>query len=265
MTRSLTVLTILCALAAPATSLHGAPVPVAGDIYLGQGVNFPNAYGPSPVAFDGSAELLGGPSPEGMNWNESDTFLAEGVWPGGLPTTNGPTGTLAEFSGEGTILEFAWSTEDGDSYNNSGNDVWAVGVADLDFGRPIKALDNTTFAYWTVDGVPQQIQPALLSLLGIEFGPHPSNPAVPQVVFFRDDDDKVNKSTAFPDGKFLFGFSDDEGEATSGVLEGLLIVPTVNDIHLGVMIVPEPSTAYLVLIGGLLMLSMARRRRFTAA
>ncbi len=260
MTRSLTLLTFLCALAAMATSLHGAPVPIAGDVFLGQGINFPNAYGPSPLVYDGTSELLGGPSPEGMNWNESDALLPAGTWPGGLPTTNGPSPTLTEFSGEGTILEFAWSTEDGDSYNNSSSDVWAVAVADLDFGRPIRALDNTTYAYWTIDGTPQVIQPALLALLGLEFGPHPSNPAVPQVIFFRQGDDKVNKSTSFPDGKFLFGFADDEGGARSEVLEGLLSVPTVNDIHLGVMIVPEPSAACLLLVGGLLLLRERRRR-----
>lgn len=266
MSRSTMCLAAAAVLAFAATAGAGSPTPTPGDMYFGQGVNFPNDYGPSPLFYNGVPELLGGPTPDGMNWNESDTFLAAGTWPTGLPTllSDGTPSSIAEYAGQGTIVEFAWSTEDGGPYNDEAidpNDAWAVGIGDLDFGTPIALYNNTVFGYFTNDGVPFVIPPVLLFNFGVESGPHPTDPNISQVIFFRDPDDPVGNNTPFPDGKMLFAF-DNDGDANAQILE-IFLGATVNDLHMGVMIVPEPSTVALLALGGTLCVWLRRRRRTT--
>jgi hypothetical protein len=253
MTRLITCLAAAVLLVIASSAGASAPTPIPGDTYLGQGSNFPNTYGPAALVYDGTTQPLGGPSPEGMNWTVTDTLLPAGTWSGGLPTNKG---SIPEFAGEGTIMAFAWTTEDDAGYNNDAG-AWAVLTADLDFGAGIRLLDNTAFAYWSRDGEPIVVPDVVLALFDAEVGPHPTDPAVTQVIYFRDIDDPAYESTSFPDGKFMFGFEDD-GELNSNVLQLFLGEP-LNGLHMGLMVVPEPATAVLAAFGLLSLLAMGRR------
>jgi hypothetical protein len=255
MTRLITCLAATLLLVIASLAGAAAPTPIPGDTYLGQGNNFPNSYGPSPLVYDGTMQLLGGPASEGMNWTVTDTLLPAGAWPGGLPTNQG---SISEFAGEGTVMQFDWTTEDGANYNNDAG-AWSVLTADLDFGAGIRLLDNTAFAYWSRDGEPLVIPDVVLALFDAEVGPHPTDPAVTQVVYFRDVDDPANQSTPFPDGKFMFGF-DDNGDLNANVLTLFLGEP-LNGLHMGVTVVPEPGTLVLAAFGLLGLLAIGRRRR----
>jgi len=215
---------------------------VTGDQYFIQGVNFPGAYGPSPVTFDGVEELIPG----------SGTMLVSEQslpWPGGGP---GP------FAAPGEMLRFSFRTSNGGQLAGNPFALTNLYITDLDFNMPGMTQvvrEDSAFVYFSANGAPLPMTDALG--LGLTFAIDPFTGA--QVVLLGNSPiagtaDGLDLPDPFPDevdGTALSWF------ATMGAL-GLSGV--VNDVHMSILVdhVPEPGTLLLLAAG---CAALIRRRR----
>lgn len=239
-----------CVLAMVASAQAG-PI---GDSYTVQGINFPNDYPATAVTFDGVQELVGGPSPDGMLVDESET-LSAGI-PGGVATNKGP---ILQYEMAGSVLEWQFQTADGGPYNDNANGpVWGFAINDLDFGTPsVTEKAFTGYLYFLGPAGPVVLNPILINAFGLQAGPHPTNPAITQVIYLEDDTD-----TVFPTGIISIEFGDDTGELNSSTVS-LLAQQSLTGFALGGLFigVPEPSTWMLAGLGLLGLVPIARTRR----
>ena len=215
---------VLCLVAAP---VMAGPLPIVGDSYWVEGLNFPSDYGPNWVTYDGSWDSTGGAS--GMDVTESHVDFP-GI-PGGIITNEGTPseGTIPEYALAGTGLEVGFKTTDGEGINDTPGDPWGFATDDMDFDRiPIIAHD-TIFVYFTVDDVVVDLS-LIAPMFGFEVGPHPwADPNdVPSVVYTRN-----QEYDRFHDMKLAMGYSED------GTL-GALLGAEITDMHVGMLILARP-------------------------
>jgi hypothetical protein len=227
-------------------ALTGAlPVEAAiyGDQYFIQGANFPGAYGPSPVTFDGVEELI--PGSGTMMVNELSV-----AWPGGGP---GP------YAAPGELLKFSFRTSNGAQLAGNPFALVNLFLTDLDWNIPGKTQvvrEDSAYLYFTANGTPLPMVDAMG--LGLIFAVDPLSGA--QVVLLGNSPiagtvDGLNLPDPFPDdagGNPLTWFL---------TMNALGITGAVNDVHMGILVdtVPEPCTL-LLLVGGLAALIRRRRR-----
>ncbi len=227
-----------------------------GTVYNVAGVNFPNDFAATNVTFDGVAELVGGPAPAGILVNESFTFRAG--TPGGISTN---LGALLEWEQSGDVMELQFISADNGPYNNLPG-AWSLSVHDIDFGVN-KAIEvrNTQYGYFVGPSGPVVLSSVLLSAFGLRAGPHPTDPAVTQVLYLENDENVFDLTMGVLPG---FDVEDTSGELNANTVGVLAGASPIKGLVLGSMYqsVPEPSSVVLALMGGLgLALTALKRRR----
>lgn len=255
--RSLKLNALCMSVGALATlSLGAAFAAPVGTTYTVAGTNFPNDFATTTVTFDGVAELVGGPSPAGILVNESATFRAG--TPGGISTN---LGALLEFEQSGLVTEFQFIAADNGPYNNAAGN-WSLSVHGIDFGVN-KAIEvrNSQYGYFIGPSGPVTLPVVLLNAFGLRAGPHPSNPAVAQVLYLENDENVFDIAMGFYPG---FDIADD-GDLNSNTVSVLAGITPLKGLVLGSMYqtVPEPSSVVLAVIGGLGLALAARNRRLS--
>ncbi len=231
------------------SALQAGPV---GNSYTVEGVNVPNDIPQTSITFDGVAELVGGPSPNGLLVNESDTAFA-GI-PGGIATNKGP---ITQFEDSGALLEWTFNSADGGPYNNLPG-AWSLLLDNLDFGTPqVIQKAYTGFTYFIGPAGPIVISPILIGAFDLQAGPHPTNPAITQVIYLEEDTD-----TVFSNGIISIGVNDD-GTLNANTVALLAGVSPLSGFGLGALFVgvPEPSTWLLASLGLVALVPAIRRRR----
>lgn len=219
--------------------------------YQFSGVNFPDTYGPVTLAFDGVAEDAGG-----MSVDERVNAFA-GI-PGGITTNFGP---LVSYEAAGDVVEWSFSTLDGQSFSDNIAAPWGFSIQNLQWPGtpPVATVGQTSYLYLTQNGVPLQINPAVATFLEVVVGPHPFDPAIPQVIYITGQDPEV-----FADGNASIELSiEDTEDFPAALLQQLFATNPINDVHAGIMfqVIPEPTSVVLAgaAVAGLAML--VRRRR----
>ncbi|MGE0534513.1 MAG: hypothetical protein AB7O68_06030 [Pirellulales bacterium] len=251
----------------------GAFANPVGTSYTVAGTNFPNDYAATKVTIDGVAELVGGDT--GMLVNEVITDFA-GL-PGGLVTTNSlpanpnngnvadTPNTLSAFENPGILAEWIFRSNSGGPYNSKLG-PWSVDVQGVDMGSgaPVTRPEQTQFLYF-LDGDGNAMSPsangiAFLTANGVGVGPHPTNVAVPLVIFLGADE-PASEVDSFPDGIIDFTI-EDTGNLNANLIGFLLEFPespsgfAVGALHA----VPEPSSVALAMLGGISLLFVGRSR-----
>ena len=258
-------------------SLSGTTDAVAGPVgttYTVAGTNFPNTYAATKLTIDGNAELVGGAS--GMLVNEVITNFA-GI-AGGINTTNGlpanpnngnVAGTpsnLSAFSKAGILAEWVFRSNSGGPYNSKAG-AWSVDVQGVDMGSgsPVDRPKQTQFVYFldangnalpfSAPGI------AFLSANGLGVGPHPTNGAIPAVIYTNSTKDPSSVDS-FPTGIVNFTIADSGNLNANlvGFLLGFDSPPAgfaIGALHS----VPEPSTVVLSIFGAAALMFVGWRKR----
>jgi len=234
-----------------------------GDTYYVSGLSFPDDYTAQPVTF-------GVPNPElvGTDMNVSETSTPFAGIPGGLNVTfpdqsvhNNP----AFVQPGADILEFTFETVSG---NRLSNNAAGFGLALSDIncqnllpGEFPQGRDSTAFIYFTHDGAPLALPPNVQASFGVSVGPHPTNAAVPQVIYFVSDVGDFDDTTDYATNEIGLDLS---VPANLALIELLIGAPgVINDLHAGVIIdhVPEPATMTLLAAAAIPLLLRRRGRK----
>lgn len=247
--------TVRLALAASALTLVGSALAgPTGDLYQFSGTNFPDTYGPVTLTYDGVAQTAGG-----MSVNERFDDFA-GI-PGGILTN---FGLLASYENAGEVLEWSFRTLDNQLFSDAPTTPWGFAIEDLSWpslpGVPVQTVESTSYLYFTTNGTPRTLNPALATSLGVVVGPHPFDASVPQVIYITSQDSEL-----FSDGIASVVLEPEDSEDFPAALLQQLFGTSggpLNGVQAGIMFqhVPEPSTIVLA-AGGLMALALVSLRR----
>jgi hypothetical protein len=258
---------IFLLLAAP--DAMGQPTPY-GDQFMFSATNFPDSFGvtrdpefqvvtdhgtpPVTMTFDGVPEVGGG-----MTVNERAV-----VWPGlpgGINAFHAFLNVsidLVIWENPGEVLEFSFTTVDGEWISDNPGAPSALAVAGLDWphattGTQPALLNEDDFGqgafylYFTNDGVPLTNM-AIQIDTGIVVGEHPFDPSIPEVAYILYSNGQIDDVTDFHEGgmDLLSGSSqlDPDGElpdtsnwATLSTIMALGATPG-DGFHIGFHVVP---------------------------
>lgn len=191
--------------------------------YQVDAINFPSSY-TGRVTFDGVAELLGGPAPDGMWINESSNYRVGTS--GGIATSGAPA---MSFEQSGYIVEFHFDTADDGSYNDTPFAPWQVAATELDFSiEPWRLVEDTFFGYWRTPAGPVTLSQEVITALELSVGPHPTDPSVGQVVYFGNGEEE------FIDGWVNFYLGVD-AELSAAALEFAFGAAPLSGVTIGAM------------------------------
>lgn len=245
-------LTVAVVAALSAAAAVAAPL---GTTYTVEATNFPDNIPLTTVTFDGLAETLGGPAPAGLIVNESATPRTG--TPGGISTN---LGALTEWEQDGLVVEFQFTSADNGPYNDDPGS-WSLSVHGIDLGANVAVeIANTQYGYFVGPSGPVVLSSVLLSAFGLRAGPHPTDPAVTQVLYLENDENVFNIAMGNYPG---FDTLDDTGELNANTVGVLAGASPIKGLVLGSMYrtIPEPSSLALAALGGLGLAVTALRRR----
>lgn len=241
--RSFVIATVVVPLALLNRAAFATPLVPSRYEVTGTNAHLPDK--PTPVAFDGVEEVLVDRHGHPMRVNE----------------------TVREVGGQ-TWLEFSFEVDPGVGLAGDINQLWEIGVTNLQFDREVFVPfeRGNAYVYFTQDGKPVGMELPLG-----ESGAHPFNAAISQVWYhaITDFDPASPHNDPPPDvepSETLNLFH--QYRPLGQVLAKLHVPAGVNGFHFGVHVVPEPSSLLLLVIGGVLAGGLgwrARRRRIGAA